>query len=376
MKFKFIWIDDEYKKQDSIIELAELEDINIIPFTTARAGIDELKKNLWKYDGVILDAKGFKDSEDEMASLKGMSKAINEINKLSVKKHIPVAVYTGQPDLMSSSDFSDLLDELKCFKKGIETELMFNYLKEQAERQAETQIKNAHRRLFEFTEKELGDAAAESLFQIFSNNLLPDFFTDSENYFNPLRKIVEDLFRSMNKYKILPDAFVGTQVALNESAKFLSGSIQKDFLINEGIITDLTGSTLNYILHISQPGSHRSNLEAYVRKQNSPYLLLSITYQLADVIIWYEYFLKNKLADLLKLPMYKEQGLEIGEVKLDPNGNFHCNNKLLSYNKIQELSLKPGDSIALLKTITNTKSFTKDIYSEIVLDFKKIEEPI
>ncbi|MGC3978361.1 MAG: hypothetical protein QM751_09165 [Paludibacteraceae bacterium] len=68
--YKVLWIDDEWKKQSDFITEAEQEDIIIEAYETAKAGMEAFMSNINDWDAVILDAKGFDESADEVASLK------------------------------------------------------------------------------------------------------------------------------------------------------------------------------------------------------------------------------------------------------------------------------------------------------------------
>ena len=63
--YKVLWIDDEYETLPGTIRQAKAHNINLIPFKSLNAGMDELKKNYSFYDGVLLDAKILENEDDE-----------------------------------------------------------------------------------------------------------------------------------------------------------------------------------------------------------------------------------------------------------------------------------------------------------------------
>ena len=59
-KYNVIWIDDEFDKMSQFILDCKLNhQVNLVPFRTQRAGMEELEKHIEKWDAVILDAKMF-----------------------------------------------------------------------------------------------------------------------------------------------------------------------------------------------------------------------------------------------------------------------------------------------------------------------------
>ena len=86
---KVLWIDDEYKKQDTIISDAELSGINIIPFESHEEGINYLDANLDSIDAIILDAKVKDKKDDETTNLEGLRKSRDYINSLPIEVRPP-----------------------------------------------------------------------------------------------------------------------------------------------------------------------------------------------------------------------------------------------------------------------------------------------
>ena len=86
-RFNVIWIDDEWQKSASFIDVCkEIHEIDITPFTTSKDGMNALEGNLYHWHGVILDAKVFNESENEIATLAGLQNSIKKIASLSSKR--------------------------------------------------------------------------------------------------------------------------------------------------------------------------------------------------------------------------------------------------------------------------------------------------
>lgn len=283
-RYEILWIDDQFEEQEAFLESAYLNEIDIVPYKTSKDGMNELENNLFKYDGVILDAKVYNESEDEVAKLTGLTSSIYRIKQLSNKRVIPYFIFTGQPDLIDSTTFSEMVGEVFVYKKTKDNATLFLDLKVQADQQNVTQLKHKYHKVFEVcTEKYVGDYAAQDLFNILSN-------IDSEdlnNQFNAVRKIVEDIFHCFHKYELLPREFVSPSVSLQESSKFLSGQTQKEYTLNpDSKLPKIISDSIRSILDVTQPASHRAKIDEHLKKVNNTYLVKGSIFQLLDVIVW------------------------------------------------------------------------------------------
>jgi hypothetical protein len=297
MNTKVLWIDDQW--DNSLIELAENEfNLFLSAYKTSRAGMDELEKNIFAYSAVILDAKVFDESENEVAKLVGMQHSIQRLTKLQAKHFIPFCVYTGQPDLVDDATFLEIMAGTRIFKKASETKLMLAYLLEQIEKQPETQIKNDYQKAFEACEF-IGEEYQKHLLRILSSIKNPSQVFDDEVYFTQIRIILEGLFRKANKLGFLHNACLPFgKVNLTESANFLSGVPTKHLNVSCGKkhFNKIISDSVDSILSITGAASHtveadiktNINLQTYRIKNNTPYLLYSLTFQLMDILIWFK----------------------------------------------------------------------------------------
>ena len=98
MGYNVIWIDDEWDTRGtSFIQTCKLRhQIYITPYKTRKEGIAALERNLKYWDAVILDAKAYNNSENEVADLDGMYAARERLIELRQQRHIPCFVLTGQ----------------------------------------------------------------------------------------------------------------------------------------------------------------------------------------------------------------------------------------------------------------------------------------
>jgi len=109
-KYAVLLIDDLWEEQQAFLAYAEQENIIITPFKTSKDGMNAFEEKLDIWDAVILDATVFLESEDEVASTRGMSASIRRITELSSERYVPYFVYTDQPDLLNNPLFGDMLE--------------------------------------------------------------------------------------------------------------------------------------------------------------------------------------------------------------------------------------------------------------------------
>lgn len=90
IRYNVLWIDDEHKKLTSVISDAEMDDIILTPYSTSKEGIKALEEDIYKWDAIILDAKGWNESSDEVATTEGMHNSLDKIAELRYKRVVPV----------------------------------------------------------------------------------------------------------------------------------------------------------------------------------------------------------------------------------------------------------------------------------------------
>lgn len=298
-RYQVLWIDDDAEKQDGFLDSAYLNGIDINYYKTSKQGMEELVFKVEQYDAVILDAMVYNESEDEKAALTGLFNSIKKINSLSERKKIPYFIFSGYIDQDEHASAREMLAEETIFIKSKDNKALFQAIKDEANKQIDTQIRHKYKRVFDVcTENYIGENAGKDLQSL----LLKLDNSNTENQFNTLRKIVEDIFIACNKFQLLPNEFITPTVAINESSKFLSGKNHKGELfrekgfqhLEETHIPEQVSTMLWNILSVTQDGSHRSKIDAHAKYLNTSYLFQSILYQLLDVIVWFKLHVDGK----------------------------------------------------------------------------------
>lgn len=224
MKYKLIWIDDQYIDQPGFITEAELEDIELICFKTSREGMAELERNLNLYDGVILDAKVYKDTEDELAKLDGLAASIHKIIALSSKRIIPYFIFTAHPDLIVSETFSAMLNGKSTYLKNLDNEKLFKDIKAEADKNIETQIRHKNKAIFEIFQKKFLSSDVEIQVLDLIKSVLPTSKNELKGFLSCIRSIHESCLLKLEEIGVLTKA----DDKFNNVIKHLSGNKTKE----------------------------------------------------------------------------------------------------------------------------------------------------
>lgn len=293
--YNILWIDDEHEQLIGTKGRAKRNGINLIPFKSLNSGMDELERNYPFYDGVLLDAKFFENEDD----IKGTEDTYNvhraKERLLQLKKKFEVFVLTGQAEAYEDNTFKKAFTKL--YKKGSDVEIdrLFLDIKIAAATQEDTQIRHSYKRVFDVcTEKYIGELAGQDILKLLKVNDEKEI----DDHLTTIRKIVEDLFITFNKFNLLPAEFVRFGVALNESSKFLAGTDSDGSLFTEKGYQHLRETHLpkqiaiyvKNILSVTQTGSHRTDIDLFVKTIKTPFLFKSVFYQLLDVLVWFKMY--------------------------------------------------------------------------------------
>ena len=301
--YQILWIDDEHDKQDNFFDLAAQHELYITPYKTSREGMEYLEANMDAVDAVILDAKVFKDSTNEVAKLKGLHSSIKTIAGLEERHNtsIPHVVFTGQEDLESSEDFRDQMDEIPVFSKHTQQDDLIAYIRDSIGDSRNAYFRNKYADIHTFCQQ---DALTSSLW----SSLLPLLKHANEeeaisiNPYNEIRKCLELIYRLLHKKKVLHDLLVDKEVNLTLSSLYLAGlpTYEKQSVpplaSKKPILPGLIASNVRYILEVTQGGSHSSDpdkadiadysiayLEKYVPEHH---LVKCLVPMLLDIITW------------------------------------------------------------------------------------------
>lgn len=219
-KYNILWMDDKHEELGGFKLQAAQNEIVLNSFKSRNAGIAELLKNYPLYDGVLFDAKFFKDEDDAAGSedLAALNKAKESL--LQLPKKFEMFVLTGQAQLFEDKIFNTFVP--KYFRKGIAEDInkLFAELKQSADKQVDTQIRHDHQEIFSvFSSGYLpADIELQVLELIKADS--PENRVEIKSLLTNIRSVHESCLLQLEAIKVIPDA----NAAFSSVVKHLSGN--------------------------------------------------------------------------------------------------------------------------------------------------------
>lgn len=375
--YHVLWIDDEWDKMTTFQkECEELHGIKLEPFRTRKAGIEALERDLDHWHAVLLDAKMFDESENEVAQLDGLRKAKERLNELSLKRAIPYFISTGQPDLIGNDIFRSSFGDY--YEKGTDDERLIEDMKKAIENSDTIQILQLYKDVFEaLSSLGIREVAETILMDIL---LAMHFPARDPNFkpvlhYNQLRQALEYLFRACNSVGLIPDeCTAGTNINLNQCSLYLAGKNAIKARVKYGgpggrIVPDHIESFIRSILDFGNTHSHtvelsdedKLKIDFILRSKKNRYVIFGLTMQICEVIIWLADYIGNhndkelNISYCIKLNGDKYNGREM-EPKQDENGIWHCGECVIAIK-----TWTPGKMVRLKDVQPNNRE-TNDRY--------------
>ena len=294
--YNVIWVDDEIDTLISDMGTKRClmsNGIKIIPAHSAIELREIMEISYDRIDAVITDANmpKYGDKPKNERDLSGFEDVKSCVERYNQKRDIPFYLYSGRGDFLAERYESEGLEYFetneRIFSKGELPKLI-----EQLKREVE-HINSSSFRIRKKYSKELEAAKViegneETLFHA----LLYDYSEDwgnTQDYFNPARKVVERIFDACKRREIIPQL-----TELNSFSGFLLGK-DSVFAIKENceIMPKPLVHSLEYFLNITQDGSHgagdlRLGVDEYVRTSKNINLFRTILYIAMDLCLWYQ----------------------------------------------------------------------------------------
>lgn len=367
-RYNVLWIDDQPNEVD-LMTNAELSDIDITHFYTSKEGMDAFCKEIYKWDGVILDAKCWMESNDETAETDALYRSIDILNEFAPKRKVPYFVYTGQftdtgqLNIMSSKEFIRVIRKPRYYKKGVDEEELFEDIKKDADELMATHIRHKYADVYEIY-------PFEDLIKILA--CIENNDTKNASIFNDIRKVLEWII----KYCIqcgLSVPFKGAN--LGECSKFLAKDEMKPYVplhIQRSFHSCVT---------VANDANHTMQIDKIVKDGEVPYLIRSTVFELLNILYWCKDLptneehieklrAKTSIFIFSKAQEFNESDIIEGVVEQDGNRNYHCMEYLLPYSKGEEVI---GKTIKILKFADNDKPQTKQDYPHFIQKFEIID---
>ena len=365
--YEVIWIDDKWEEMDAFKEECEvIHCIHLQPFDTQKAGMDEFDKNPRKWDAIILDARLEKDG----VGVVGLRKAVEHINQMSLNYKIPYFISTGQTDLMDNETFEQSFG--KFYRKERDDSKLIADIKEQASKSTRFQVKMYYSHELEQLVL-LNNDIGEDILTIFEAMHFPNSHPDftPRLYYNPMRKALEYVFRTLHKVGVIPDEFFfGGIVNLNQCFMLLIGrdarvlGYRLDGQSGEGIVPRHIHDMMSLIINLGNSGSHSieqshptvlseeeiQKYEKHLNHQgiNSKLLVFSMALQFCEIVKWMNHYiaeLSNKEIDLKKCIRIPEEQHDLlrGKINKERNKILFNSKYIIDRNKGYEKKYSPKE---------------------------------
>jgi hypothetical protein len=233
-KYKVIWFDDEHVNFQPIKDEALLENVQLIGFSNAKAGIPELIKNYKEYDAVILDGLFYRTAEHsgtdiDQSAFGEVAKVLSDLK--AQNKIIPWYVYSGQKSFVKDKNI--LVDILrdnsfangKIFDKNKDEDFieLLNEIKKAADCNPERIIKVNNPLLFSIFENGLLSVDVESQLLYLFLYPLPNNKSELKAILTNIRSILESIYVKLEGINVLPK-----NLSISNKMRHLSGNKSRE----------------------------------------------------------------------------------------------------------------------------------------------------
>ena len=294
-KYKILWIDDQYELLSELMERCEvINGFEITKCRFAKEGMKTFESHLEEWSAVVLDAKVLMESLNEVPNLSGLRYCRDRINELKPRRYVPMFVFTGQPDLISNEMFENMVD--KYYSKGDDDDQLIEDIISAADKQEETQIIHKHQTVF--------DAWPESKHDLLRIlNVLEKEDWQNNSVLNDIRKIMSDVMNKLYARGFCPVKHDGSNLGA------CSMEIGKRYM--EEIIPVYVQRCIHSLVEVTNPGSHRTNIDADVASGKAPYLIRALIYEMLNVLCW------GKVLNVIDDPEMVRKAIDIAKYNHD-----------------------------------------------------------
>ena len=385
-----IWIDDEWDKMTEFKGECEELHIHLKGFKNQKAGIDELNKHPEKWHAVILDGEVNDTSDHEDPSTNGLLHALMHLSALPADKQIPHFISTGKDKVKNN----EMLKGETIYIKDIDDERLIDDIKNTVKRWPRYRIQLMYP---EATKKlrELNEWACEKVLDILEAMHSSEKKIDPLLYYNPLRQVLEYIFRAANKVFIIPDLLIGDKddVNINQCVQYLSGRNADRIGIryghkNDYIVPAHIRDMMFLVLNLGNNNSHSTSLNDEELKKlgkyfddnvsNSLYLIYSLALQVCEIVLYMSNYItshqdprKNrKMCKTIGIVEKLENNEDLCIIRSVRRGYESCIYMDANEAKSKDLI---GKKVAVLSLIKNTNAYN-ETYPYIALAVQSLEK--
>lgn len=325
MTYKVLWIDDDTSITKAYQIKAEDYGIDLCHVSNWEDAENLLKDNFDEYSAIILDAE-CKMNADNPEESTFIHKVLTSLHQIFGKKQSSIPWYilsAGTLDgfksameiaMYSHSDYEKEWGNMLYSKTSpAQNENSSDKLFENIIRVASNKLSNIILFRYQDTFQYLGNdkiidkEARNIMLKMLCNLYYPESDTHFEYQGNPLRKVLEHIFRAAHRIGLLPSECFerAGQLNLLDASRFMSGKPTKHSMLRYGedcdtIFPDYMGYITKNILNFASANSHTSESNEYtiddkdlIIDEKEKELFFSYVLQLCHIIKFFGHFAEN-----------------------------------------------------------------------------------
>ena len=323
--YKVLWVEDDLSIIQGYQITAEAKDIELDVATNWEEAEEKLRINFNEYSAIILDAQCKIKKEDKVASKLFLGHASVHLSRIFGEKHKFIPWYVLSAGTMDDfgvvlelinteerQNFDSLWGSLKYIKAAKrkvgeemidEEEILFDNIKRVASSTGINTVLFRHSDVFKYLREErvFGYVKARTyMLKMLSALYYPEENLNFVYEGNPLRKVIEYIFRGANKYGLLPDDCFDTNghIVLLDASRYLAGleinvydgrTIKHKVRygeIGESIFNQEIAMFVKNILSFSNSDSHTNEDDPYVIEEDKKEIFFGYVLLLCHVVKW------------------------------------------------------------------------------------------
>lgn len=324
--YKVLWVEDDLSIIQGYQITAEAKDIELDVATNWEEAEDKLRINFNEYSAIILDAQCKIKKEDKVASKLFLGHASVRLSRIFGEKHKFIPWYVLSAGTMDDfgvvlelinteerQNFDSLWGSLKYIKAAKrkvgkemidEEEILFDNIKRVASSTGINTVLFRHSDVFKYLgeERVFGYIKARTyILKMLSALYYPEENLNFVYEGNPLRKVIEYIFRRANKYGLLPDDCFDTNghIVLHNASRYMAGleinvydgrTIKHKIRYGEAgdsVFNQEIAMFVKNILDFSSSDSHTNEDDPYVIEEDKKEIFFGYVLQLCHVIKWF-----------------------------------------------------------------------------------------
>lgn len=325
MFYKVLWVEDDLSIIQGYQITAESKDIELDVATNWEEAEEKLRVNFNEYSAIILDAQCKIKKADTVASKLFLGHASVRLSRIFGEKHKFIPWYVLSAGTMDDfsivleliyteerQNFDSLWGPMKYIKakdseidgkKVAQEEILFDNIRRVASSTGINTVLFRHSDVFKY----LGEGhvfgyikARTYMLKMLSALYYPEENLNFEYEGNPLRKVIEYLFRGANKFGLLPNDFFDANghIVLLDASRFMAGletnvydgrTIKNKIRFGEPgdyVFNQEVAMFVKNILNYSSSDSHTNEDDPYIIEEDKKEIFFGYLLQLCHVVKW------------------------------------------------------------------------------------------